>query len=171
MASRQRSLLVPEALGKLQKFSSTIQRRGTLKPHEDKRVAEGFSVLLRRPEENKTYHEFLSRVKDLCGHRGDAMVALCIVGLGKHAIKILKDEVQLDLPLEIAREKEGLWNTALDRIGRKYSDGSIPISDGYSFLLRSCTNSYGYFPTWKLGYVQISIRCITSSTSRFTGLC
>ncbi|RAK99639.1 uncharacterized protein BO80DRAFT_120255 [Aspergillus ibericus CBS 121593] len=122
MASRNRGLSLPDALNNLAKSSSKIQRRGGLKPHEEKRVREGFTVLLTALDEHRMYHAFLSKIKDLCEHRGYAMVVLCIVGLGKHAIKILKDQVQLDLPFEIVKRKEDLWNSTLDYIGRKYVD-------------------------------------------------
>lgn len=126
MASRNRGLSLPDALNNLKKSSSKIQRRGGLKPHEEKRVWEGFTVLFTAPDEHKTYHDFLSKIKNLCDHHGYAMVVLCIVGLGKHAIKILKEEVQLDLPFEIAKRKQDLWNSTLDHIGRKYFDVLSP---------------------------------------------
>ncbi|BCR99965.1 uncharacterized protein AKAW2_50306A [Aspergillus luchuensis] len=141
MAARHRSLLLPEALGNLRRFSNYIQRREALKPHQERRLKEGFTVLYKVPDKQKAYRDFLFKIQNLCGNEGDAMVALCILGLGKNTIKRFKEDLYTNLPYEIASMKEDLWNGILNRISRK------PIHCSYR-------ESHGYLPIQKFGYFR-----------------
>lgn len=126
--SRYKSLLIREALSKLKDSSAIIERRGFLKDSEAKRVSEAFSILSTDPQQHEnSYTLFLSKVKRLVrGENYAALIVLCVVALGKNAIKNMRERVRLDLPYEVAEQEEGLNNHVLSDIGKIFN-GSLSL--------------------------------------------
>ena len=107
-----RSLAIPAAIAKLRDTAQVITRRGGLKKAQLKRVPEAFAGLTSSSVDN-VYEGFLRKVYDVAGPQ---MVVLCAVGLGRTAIKGMKDRVRVDLPFEIKIERASWENVFLQSI-------------------------------------------------------
>jgi hypothetical protein len=108
---------VKSAVDKLIDASKVMQRRMGLKPVEQKRVNDAFTLLASRlPADSKgakqreLYLDFLRRVRTVLGDPG---VVLCAVGLGPAAVANMRDRVRVDLPFKMKEQWDEFENSVL----------------------------------------------------------
>ena len=123
---KSRSLVVPAAIAKLRDTAQVITRRGGLRKSELKRVPEAFAALTSTSVDD-VYEGFLRKVYDVAGPQ---MVVLCAVGLGRTAIKGMKDRVRVDLPFEIKNEAAPWENAFLQSIVDQFMQPDSAIHAG-----------------------------------------
>lgn len=106
--SQSRSLSIEAATARLRDTAAIIHRRGGLRPTEQKRIRE-FLLATTQPHHDDIYKLFLRKVSE---EAGDQMALLCSVGLGRTAIKGMKDRVRVNLPFEI-KDHRTSWETPI----------------------------------------------------------
>jgi hypothetical protein len=121
---RSKSLSITDALAKLCDTAQIISRRGGLKPSELKRVQEAAAaitgsnnVTTSDTEEGDAYQQVLCKIYK---NAGPQMVVLCAVGLGRTAVKGMKDRVRVDLPFELKDHAASLESTIIQSIVDKH---------------------------------------------------
>jgi protein tyrosine phosphatase len=121
---RSKSLSIADAIAKLCDAAQVISRRGGLKPSELKRVREAAAAITESnnvttsdTEEGDAYQQFLRKVFK---NAGPQMVVLCAAGLGRTAVKGMKDRVRVDLPFELKDQATSLESTIIRSIVDKH---------------------------------------------------
>ena len=118
---RSRSVSLNAAIVKLKDTAQVATRRGDLTKVEKKRVIE-LAATLKDPCSSGVYENFLRQV---LGVAGPQMAVICAVGLGRTAIKGMKDRVRVDLPFEIREQVSSLETPAFKRVVEEYLELSL----------------------------------------------
>ncbi|KAI9749078.1 MAG: hypothetical protein M4579_007013 [Chaenotheca gracillima] len=109
--SRHTSYSTERAIEKLLDTFKLVQYRDAVKPHQEKRVREAFSLLAAPPlketsksaERRNSYRLLLKRVDQAVGPQA---VALCVVGLGQSVISGMRDQTRMDFVAEVENRKD-----------------------------------------------------------------
>lgn len=115
----QKRLSLQQVVEKLVDRSTVIQNRMGLKPVEEARVKDAFSLLASgHCEENKKpYVEFLQRVHKKIGGYG---VVLC-AAVGPTLVRSLKDRDRVDLVVRLEEKKDAIMNGELQALADEYT--------------------------------------------------
>lgn len=126
MESRSRKTLhsIQDAMTRLRQSAQAINRREGVQPSELKRVREALRITAESSDvansgaaERDVYEEFLRKVSN---NAGPQMVVLCAVGLGRTVVKVLKDQIRVDLPFEIKDQAATLESEVIQAIVEKH---------------------------------------------------
>ncbi|KAH7303037.1 hypothetical protein B0I35DRAFT_321367, partial [Stachybotrys elegans] len=113
-------LSLSEVVEKLIELSKVINNRTGLKPREEARVDEAFSLLVAAQcrRKKQPYQEHLQRVNKRLG--GYAVV-LC-AALGPSAVLALKDRDRVELVMMLEQRKDDIVKDELQGLANKYTD-------------------------------------------------
>lgn len=116
----QKKLSVDETVEKLFQLSMVIESRRGLKPQQEARVEEAFSLLSSRQcvAKKRPYLEFLQLVDTRIGLYG---VVLC-AAFGPTSVLLLRDHERVELAVRVEKKKEEIAKEQLQNLADKYTD-------------------------------------------------
>ncbi|KAL9107894.1 MAG: hypothetical protein Q9187_008366, partial [Circinaria calcarea] len=118
--------LITKTVDKLIDASKVVQHRMGVKPAEERRVSEAFSLLARGPpsadskgaKQRVIYLDFLQRVQKVMGF---SKVVLCAASLGPSAVANMRDRVRVELPFLMKEREDAFENGVLQGLADTYS--------------------------------------------------
>ena len=116
----QKKWSVDEVVERLVQLSKVIECRRGLKPQQEVRVDDAFSIIASGhcTAKKRPYLEFLQLVHARIGHYG---VVVC-AAFGATSLSTLRDHERVQLAVRVEEKKEQIANQQLQALADKYTD-------------------------------------------------